>query len=154
MKRTQATALSSCTHCMKRTITPKCNKCNSRDSRSPPARGTLVSVSVYERNLSPDTSTRYIKTWDVLMEFSYLKSLGPNESLSLKQLTLKTVALLTILAGWWIHTQYILSVIQMDQSLDKVIFDIIGLTKCSKLNQTKPTSCLQSMCGRWVTLSS
>ena len=116
--------------------TLKCNKCNSRDSRSPPAREALVSVSVYERNLSPDTSTRYIKTWDVLMELSYLKSLGPNDSLSLKQLTLKTVALLTILAGRRIHTLYILSVIQMDRSLDKVIFHIIGITKCSK--PTKP----------------
>ena len=38
----------------------KCNKCNSRDLRSPKARATLVSVSVYERNLSPETSTTKI----------------------------------------------------------------------------------------------
>ena len=35
----------------------KYNKCNSRDPRSPPTRETLASVSVYERNLSPETST-------------------------------------------------------------------------------------------------
>ena len=75
---------------------------------------------------------RYTKTWNVNKVLSYLKSLGPNDSLSLKQPTLKTAALLTILAGRRIHTLHLLSVIYMDQSLDKVIFHIIGLTKCSK----------------------
>ena len=37
--------------------TPKCNTCNSRDPRSPPTRGTLVSVAIYEKNLSTETST-------------------------------------------------------------------------------------------------
>ena len=41
-------------------------------------------------------------------------------------------SLLTILAGRRIHTLHMLSVIHMDQSLDKVIFHIIGLTKFSK----------------------
>ena len=53
-------------------------------------------------------------------------------------MALKIAALLTILAGQRIHTLYMLSVIHMDQSLDKVIFHIIELTKCSKptiLNQ-------------------
>ena len=75
---------------------------------------------------------RYPKTWDVNKASSYLKSLGFNVSLSLKQLILKTSVLLTILAGRQIHTLHMLSVIHMDQSLDKVIFHIIGLTKCSK----------------------
>ena len=47
---------------------------------------------------------RYTKTWDVNKVLSYLKSLGPNDSHSLKQLTLKTAALLTILAGQQICT--------------------------------------------------
>ena len=42
---------------------------------------------------------RYTKVWDVDKILSYLKSLGPNDSLSLKQQALKTAALLTILAG-------------------------------------------------------
>ena len=75
---------------------------------------------------------RYTKAWDVNKVLSYLKSLGPNVSLSLKQLTLKTAALLTLLAGRRIHTLHMLSVIHMDQSRDKVIFHIIGLTKSSK----------------------
>ena len=75
---------------------------------------------------------RYIKTCDVSKVWSYLKSLVPNESLSLKQLTLKTAALLTILAGRRIHTLHMLSVIHMDKSLYMVIFQIIGQTKCFK----------------------
>ena len=80
---------------------------------------------------------RCTKTWDVNKVLSYLKSLGPDDSLSLKQMTLKTGALLTILAGQRIHTLHILSVIHMDQSLGKVIFYIIGLTKCSKPTRPK-----------------
>ena len=75
---------------------------------------------------------RYTKTWDVNKVLSDLKSPGPNESLVLKQLTLKTAALLTILVGRTIHALYMLSVIHMDQSPDKLIFHIIGLTKCSR----------------------
>ena len=75
---------------------------------------------------------RYTKTWDVNKVLSYLKSLGPNDSLMLKHMTLKTAALLTILGGRRIHTLHMLSAIHMDQSPDKVIFHIIGLTKCSK----------------------
>ena len=76
--------------------------------------------------------TKYTKTWDVNKVLFYLKNLGPNDSLSLKQLTLKTAALLTILGGQQIHALHMLSVIHMDQSLDKIIFHIIGLTKFSK----------------------
>ena len=76
--------------------TPKCNKCNSRDPRSPATSRTLVSVPVYERNLvAGPPQTRYIKTWDFNKVLSYLKSLEPNHSFSLKQLTLKPAALLT-----------------------------------------------------------
>ena len=66
---------------------------------------------------------RYTKAWDVNKVLL---------TLSLKQLTLKTAALLTLLAGQQIHTLHMLSVIHMDQSLDKVIFHITGLTKSSK----------------------
>ena len=85
----------------------------------------------------------YSKTWDVNKVLSYLKSLGLSDSFMLKQLTLKTATLLTILGGRRIHTLHILSVIHMDQSPDKVIFHIVGLTKCSK-----PTRPNQS--NQWV----
>ena len=80
---------------------------------------------------------RYTKTWDVNKVLSYLKSLGPNDSLMLKQLILKTAALLTILGGRRIHTFHMLSVIDMDQSPDKLNFHIIELTKCSKPTRSK-----------------
>ena len=99
----------------------------------PPTRETLVSswflkVIFHLRPPQP----RYTKTWEVNKVLPNRKSLGPNYSLSLKQLTLKIAALLTILAGRRIHTLCMHSVIHMDQSPDKVIFHIIGLTKCSK----------------------
>ena len=79
---------------------------------------------------------RYTKAWDVNKVLSYLKSLGTNKSLMLKQLRLKTTALLIILGGRRIYTLHMLNVIHMDQSPDKVIFHIIGLKKCSK--STRP----------------
>ena len=85
------------------------------------------------RSLQP----RYTKTWDVNKVLSYLKSVGPNDSLSLEQQILKTAALLTILAGQQIHTLHMLSVIHMEQCLDNVTFNIIGLTKCSKPTKSK-----------------
>ena len=57
---------------------------------------------------------RCTKTWDINKVLSYLKNLGPNDSLSLKQLTLETAALLKILAGRRIYTLYMLSIIHMD----------------------------------------
>ena len=75
---------------------------------------------------------RYTKTWDVNKVLPYLKSLGLNNSVMLKQLTLKTAALSTIFGGWRIHSLHMLSVIHIDQSPDKIIFHIIGLTRCSK----------------------
>ena len=44
----------------------------------------------------------------------------------------RSAALLTILGGLQIHTLNMVSVIHMDQSPDKFIFHIAGLTKCSK----------------------
>ena len=82
---------------------------------------------------------KYTNTWDVNKVLSYLKRIGPNGSLSLKQVKLKTTPLLTILAGQRVHTLHMLNVIHMDQSHDKVIFYIVGLTKCSKLcRQNQP----------------
>ena len=38
----------------------KCTTCYSRDPKSPPTRRALTSVSVYERNLSLETSTNKV----------------------------------------------------------------------------------------------
>ena len=58
----------------------------------------------------------YTKTWDFNNELTCLKSLGPKDTLCLKQLTLKTAASLTILARQRIHTLHMLCVVHMDQS--------------------------------------
>ena len=58
-----------------------------RDPRSPPARGTLTSIKVYVRNLSPETSKTKVHQDMGCQQgivLSYLKSFGPNGSLSLK----------------------------------------------------------------------
>ena len=78
---------------------------------------------------------RYTKTWDVDNELTCLKSLGPNGTPCLKQLTLKTAALLTILAGRRIHILHMLCNVHMDSPK---IFYVIGMekwSKPSKLNQ-------------------
>ena len=57
---------------------------------------------------------RYTVTWDIGMVISYLRSLADNASLSLKFLTLKLVALLSILGHSRVHYLHSLSVTSMD----------------------------------------
>ena len=68
-------------------------------------------------------STRYCLKWKVLDQITH--SVWTNWHLT-------TAALLTILAGRRSHALHMLSVICMGQSLDQVIFQIIGLIICSK----------------------
>ena len=72
--------------------------------------------------------------WDINQVLLYLKGLGRNEDLTLRQLTLKTAMLLSILAGRRLHTLYNLETSKMDifDVEGKVICHITGLTKCSK----------------------
>ena len=64
----------------------------------------------------------------------YLNGLGRNEDLTLRQLTLKTAMVLSVLAGRRLHTLHKLGISKMDISDvgRKVICHITGLTKCSK----------------------
>ena len=66
----------------------------------------LVSWFMKEIFQLKHAQTRYTKSWDIKNVLSYLKSLGPNDSLRLKQMTLKIAALLTIPDGQQIHTLY------------------------------------------------
>ena len=76
----------------------------------------------------------YSKMWDINKVLLYLKGLGRNEDLTLRQLTLKTAMLLSILAGRRLYTLHKLETSKMDISDvgGKVICHITGLTKCSK----------------------
>ena len=95
--------------------------------------GELVSVSIYERNLSPETSTTKIHQ-DMRCQQGIFLS-GKSRTKWLTQFGVTDIVvnnLLTILGGRQIHTLYMVSVIHMDQSPDKVTFHITGLTKSSK----------------------
>ena len=86
---------------------------------------------------------RYSKMWDINKVLLYLKRLGRNEDLTLRQLILKTTMLLSILAGRRLHTLHKLETSKMDISDvgGKVICHITGLTKCSKSSRpNKPVA--------------
>ena len=76
---------------------------------------------------------RYTSTWDVNIVFNYLRGVAPSKSLSLKQLTLKTAALLLLLSshrGQTIMNFKIGS--KMELRNNSVCFHIDDLFKTSK----------------------
>ena len=77
---------------------------------------------------------RYSKMWGINKVLIYLKGLGRNEDLTLRQLTLKTDMPLSILAGRRLHTLHQLetSTMNISDTGGKVICHIIDLTKCFK----------------------
>ena len=66
-------------------------------------------------NLRPP-QPRYSKIWDINKVLLYLRCLGRNEDLTLRQVTLKTAMLLSILAGTRLHTLHKLETSKMDIS--------------------------------------
>ena len=75
---------------------------------------------------------RYEVTWDVSVVFKYLKKLHPPQSLSLKELSLKLVTLLALLAGQRHQTLKYLDVINMSFTRNGVKFRIAELLKHSR----------------------
>lgn len=84
-------------------------------------------------NLRPP-QTRYTKMWDMNKVLGYLKNLGQNKDLTIKQISLKTAMLLAILAGRRLHTLHQLDKTHMDicDVSRKVVCQIPGLIKTSK----------------------
>ena len=72
---------------------------------------------------------RYTTTWDVHMVLSYLKGQGENKTLSLKDLTLKTVMLLALTRPSRLADLHLLNVDLCQQSPEGVTFSSAGLTK-------------------------
>ena len=73
---------------------------------------------------------RYTQVWDVGMVISYIRSLGcRNDQLSLKDLTMKLTALLSLLTAQRISSIAYLSVSHMFFEGDKVIFTPVQLSK-------------------------
>ena len=85
-------------------------------------------------NLRPPRP-RYRATWDVTVVLNYLRSLGPNESLTLKNLTMKLVTLISLISGQRCQT---LALINLDnayptaQGVKFVITDLIKTRKAGK----------------------
>lgn len=75
---------------------------------------------------------RYTSTWDVGIVLKHLKDMGPDSSLSLKQLTLKLTSLLCLLTGQRCQTLSKLDTLYMHKRTDWYIFTINELLKISK----------------------
>ena len=71
-------------------------------------------------------------TWDVSVVLNYLKTLFPVESLSLKMLTLKLIALLALTTAARAQTISALDIRFLSKFLDKYVFQIGKLLKTSK----------------------
>lgn len=78
------------------------------------------------------TLPRYKEIWDVSIVFNYLKELHPVEQLTLKDVTHKTVILLALLSGQRCQTLHSLSIRNMLQTDEKIVFNIMELLKTSK----------------------
>ena len=79
------------------------------------------------------TLPRYSVTWDPSILLSYLKTLSPVKELTLKMLTLKTVALLGHLAAQRCQTLYFLDIRNMAINSSTLKFSV-----GDKLKQTRP----------------
>ena len=75
---------------------------------------------------------RYKQVWDVTIVLKFLKSLDPLDSLSLKDLTLKTTMLLALLSGQRCQTLRAIKIDSMVLDDDKCTFKIFELLKTSK----------------------
>lgn len=88
-----------------------------------------VSLKVSESRPSPP---RYKDIWDVSVVLDYLKTLPPLEELNLKDITHKTVVLVTLLSGQRCQTVHALTISGMRITNDTVHFEIAKLLKTSK----------------------
>ena len=75
---------------------------------------------------------RYKQIWDVSVVLEYLKSVGDNTQLSLKDLTMKTTMLLALVTGQRCQTIQALNVEQMVRNDDMWTFHINKLLKTSR----------------------
>ncbi|XP_067665161.1 uncharacterized protein [Haliotis asinina] len=82
-------------------------------------------------NLRPSLP-RYQHVWDVKIVLDYLESLGKNEELSLKTLTLKFSMLLALVSGQRSQSLQLLSLDNMSRVGSKVVFVLTSLVKQSR----------------------
>ena len=78
---------------------------------------------------------RFRVTWDVSQVLTYLSSLHPPSSLSLKFLTLKALTLLAICSSDRAQTLESIDIEHSEVTADAIYFPIYTLLKCSKRNR-------------------
>jgi hypothetical protein len=87
---------------------------------------------------------KYGETWDVTKVIDTFRSKGPNEDLSLKEISLKLVMLISLTSlnrGMETHR---LTLEGMNISSDKVVFEIGGIVKHSKQGKPNPPCIIHS----------
>ena len=75
---------------------------------------------------------RYQTTWAVSDVLKYLQAMGPLEQLTCKDLTLKTVMLVTLLSGQRCQTVHALTLNGMEMANDQITFTVGALMKSSR----------------------
>ena len=78
------------------------------------------------------TLPRYNSIWNLSTVLDFIKALGPNEELSLKNVTLKCVTLVALLSGQRCQTIHALRISGMKETNGQIRFDISTLLKTSK----------------------
>jgi len=78
---------------------------------------------------------RYAETWDVDTVLRGIKSLGPNESLDLKWLSVKVTMLMALTSAARASEIHLVSTEYMTDMGDKIVCDLDGLTKVRKVGQ-------------------
>ena len=90
---------------------------------------TRLMKGVFE---SRPTLPRYNSIWNLSTVLDFIKTLGPNEELSLKNVTLKCVTLVALLSGQRCQTIHALRISGMKETNGQIRFDISTLPKTSK----------------------
>ena len=81
---------------------------------------------------SRPTLPRYNSIWNLSTVLDFIKTLGPNEELSLKNVTLKCVTLVALLSGQRCQTIHALRISGMKETNGQIRFDISTSLKTSK----------------------
>ena len=90
---------------------------------------TRLMKGVFE---SRPTLPRYNSIWNLSTVLDFIKTLGPNEELSLINVTLKCVTLVALLSGQRCQTIHALRISGMKETNGQIRFDISTLLKTSK----------------------
>lgn len=84
------------------------------------------------------SNPKYEVTWDPEIVLNHLFNLYPNESLNLKDLTLKTVTLLTLVTAHRAQTLSKISIDNIENRENSTILKITNLIKTSRANASQP----------------